>query len=481
MGGLSKKLFHIKDRTEGQTDNRLLVDSGNLLFKRKTVAKGINQARLTADTILTVYTDIGYDAVAVGPRDLAGGLTLLQESKKNGFPWVSANIVDDNGQLLFNNLIKKEIQGQNIIITAVSSVPERTIPGVQMRPWKEVLPTLLKQIKADDPASFVIVLSSLNTGENKQITAEFPEISLLIGADPRKGNISPALTNKSILTQTAKQGKYQGLLEISFGNSRVWGKDSQKKLADLQNKLGSLNWQLRRLVKKSQKADVPKKYTATITRLEKEQKELTTAITAMEQQVAEEQTAGAVTDQFTYSFLALKKNIPNDQPTEERIKKLNSEIRSLNKKKKETRKAATREEDIIRIPTELIGSDTCYACHELQGDFWKSTRHATAYDTLVQKKKNLDLECLSCHMTIDIPGGKFDSLVIDSLLSYPEELQSVGCETCHGNGQKHLEDPERFRLVRTPGINICLTCHTDEHDDNFQYQPKLNLIACPAG
>jgi len=480
LGGLSKKLFQIKHRTEEQAGNRLLVDSGNLLFKRKTVARGVTQARLAADTILTIYSDIGFDAVAVGPRDFASGLTLLQKTKKNGFPWLSANIMNDKGQLLFNNIIKKDIQRQHIVITALSKTPERAIPGIQIQSWEEILPSLLKKIKADNPASFIILLSSLNNGENKRIATKYPEISLIIGADPSKGNVSPVLINKTILTQTAKQGKYQGLLEVLFGNSRIWGKDSQKKLADLQNKLGSLNWQLRRLLKKSKTADVPEKYTATITRLEKEQKELATAITAMEKQVAEEQKNGNTTDRFTYSFLALKKNMPNDPSTEERIEKLNIAIRSLNKKKKKTTSAATGNKAIL-IPTTLIGSDTCFACHELQGDFWKTTSHSTAYDTLVEKQKNLDLECLPCHMTIDVPGGKFKSLVIDSLLSYPVELQSVGCETCHGDGQKHLKDPERFKLVRTPGINICLTCHTDEHDDNFQYQSKLNIIACPAG
>ena len=140
MGGLSKKLFQIKNLTEEKSTNRLLVDSGNLLFKRKIVAKGINQERLTAATILDVYTDIGYDAVAVGPHDLAGGLTLLQESKASGFPWLSANIVGKNGQLLFKSIIKKQIQGRNIAITAVSNAPERAIPGVEMQSWEEVLP-----------------------------------------------------------------------------------------------------------------------------------------------------------------------------------------------------------------------------------------------------------------------------------------------------------------------------------------------------
>lgn len=458
----------------------MLVDSGNLLFKRKTVAKGINQERLTAATILNVYTDIGYDAVAVGPHDLAGGLTLLQESKSNGFPWLSANIVDNNGQLLFESIIKKEIQGQNIVITAVSNAPERTVPGIQMQSWDKVLPSLLKQITTVNANSFIILLSSLNNKENRKIAAAFPEISLLITADSRQGNVSPALVNNTLLTQTEKQGKSQGLLQISFGNSRKWGKDSQKQLADLQNKLGSLNWQLQRLLKKSKASGAVEKYAATITRLEKEKEGLTSEITDMKQQVLEEQKDGTAKDQFMYRFLPLKKNMPNDQPTEERIKKLNSNILVLNKKKKETKKNIGQAQ-LIQLPHSLIGSNTCSSCHELQGDFWKTTRHGTAYDTLLNKQKHLDLECLPCHMTIDVPGGKFDSLITESLLSYPEELQSVGCETCHGNGQKHLQDPERFKLVRTPGINICLTCHTDEHDDDFQYQSKLDKIACPAG
>ncbi len=479
MGGLPKKIFQIKNRTAEQPGNILLLDSGNLLFKRKTVAKGVNQERLTANTILTIYKDIGFDAVAVGPRDLSGGLTLLQDSKKDGFPWISANITDNDGKLLFNNLIKKEIQGQHIVITAISHVPERAIPGIKVLSWDEVLPALLKDIKVHNPDSFLILLSSLSIAENKRIAKKFPEISLLIGADSSKGNIAPLLTNKTIITQTTKQGKYMGILNVRLGKKRVWGKDSQKKLATLQNRLGSVNWQLSRLMKKAKAADLSKKYEKTISRLKKEKEELNTAIIVMKQQVAEEQKMGSNTDQYTYSFLALKKNMPNDQATVKRIEKLNSAIRSLNQKRKHTINTTTGKNN-IRIPTTLVGSDTCYTCHELQTDFWKTTSHATAYNTLVKTRKNLDLECLPCHMTIDVTGGKFQSLVASSLLSYPEDLQSVGCETCHGSGQKHLQNPQRFKLVRTPGINICLTCHTDEHDDNFQYKSKLSIIACPA-
>ena len=440
----------------------------------------MNQEQLTAATILQVYSTIGYDAVAVGPHDLSAGLSLLQKSKDAGFPWLSANINDENGRLLFADSIQKSVQGHSIVITALSNAPERAIPGVQMRGWGEVLPSLLQQIQKNHPGSFIILLSSLNNDENKKIAEKFPEISLIIGADKRLGNVSPALHNKTLITQTAKQGKYQGLLEVSFGNQRVWGKDSQKQLADLQNRLGSMNWQLRRLIKKSKTAAAPEKYAMTITRLEKEKEELSTQIVKLKQQAEEEKMAGSSYDQFTYRFLALKKNMPNDQPTQEIIKKLNKDIRELHKKKNEANQ--TKRKNVqISVPQNLIGSATCASCHELQGDFWKTTKHATAYETLLQEDKNLNLECLPCRVTMDIPGGKFDSLPKETLLSYPESLQSVGCESCHGGGKKHLRTPDRIKLVRVPGINICLTCHTDEHDDNFQYQSKLEKIACPAG
>ncbi len=101
MGGLSKKVFQIKSLSTGSPDNILLLDSGNLLFKRGRIGHGPNQDRLTAKAIIQAYKDIGYDAVGVGPLDLAGGIDLLLKSQAQGFPWVSANITDSRGNPFF--------------------------------------------------------------------------------------------------------------------------------------------------------------------------------------------------------------------------------------------------------------------------------------------------------------------------------------------------------------------------------------------
>ena len=479
MGGLSKKIFTIKQNSGDSPEKALLLDSGNLIFKGAIIPKGPGQERLTAKAILDVYSAIGYDAVAVGPADLAGGLSFLQDSVRDGFPWLSANLTNESEELLFQPFLHKTVQEHSIVVTAFTALPQQALPGVHSQPWEDVLPQLVQQIKTDFPGSLIVLLSSLNDKENRKIAQTLPAISLIIGADAKRGNVVPLLEQASIVTQTARQGKYQGLLEITFGNRREWGKDSKKKLSEKQNTLGSVNWQLRRLQKKI-KGGVPEsKYAATIQRLEKEKEALNNVIAALHLEVAEEERAGNFKDQFTYQFLALKTNVPNDNPTRLRLEQLNSDISALNEAKKTNRNASPGAVTLA-IPQQLVGFNTCASCHELQSNFWQTTRHAKAYNTLAEKKKQLDLNCLPCHMTIDIPGGKFSSLIAETLLNFPVDLQSVGCESCHGSGKKHIENPEVVRMVRTPGANVCLTCHNSEHDDDFNYQIKLMKIACPS-
>jgi hypothetical protein len=399
--------------------------------------------------------------------------------KQDNFPWISANIFDENEQLLFNQVVTRTIQGHTITITALSGQSSKPLPGVHIKSWEEVLPNLVQSIRQKNKNSFIILLSSLSDKENQLIAQKFKDIHVLISAYQKKGNIAPQLISNTLATQTAKQGQHQGLLEITFGSTRKWGQNSQKNLVDLQNKLGSLNWQLQRLIKKSDTSGHPEKFEKTINRLKDEKQSLEADISNMEKQALDETKSGAKQDHFSYRFIGLKKNMPNDQPTKKKLQKLNQDIQTLHTKLKQQNKTSANGSG-TPASLSLIGHNACGACHETQMNFWESTRHATAYRTLLTMEKHLDISCLPCHITMNIQHGKLEALSTESILSYPDRLQSVGCETCHGNGKKHETDPEQFKLVLTPTINICLTCHIDEHDDNFLYKEKLEKISCPA-
>jgi hypothetical protein len=119
------------------------------------------------------------------------------------------------------------------------------------------------------------------------------------------------------------------------------------------------------------------------------------------------------------------------------------------------------------------GMEACSDCHQDAVDFWKTTVHAKAWQTLVERGQQFDYECIGCHVTgFDKPGG--------SNLAHNDTLRDVQCETCHGPGSIHIakggkEKPAAVRLA--PPDDFCASqCHTKEHSDTFQLQPYLRDI-----
>jgi hypothetical protein len=97
-----------------------------------------------------------------------------------------------------------------------------------------------------------------------------------------------------------------------------------------------------------------------------------------------------------------------------------------------------------------------------EGDQWKATPHARAWQTLVEKKKDAMPECVSCHVVGHHQPGGFVSGV-----STPA-MVNVGCENCHGMGTSH----DAFAAVKpTAKINetTCLSCHTSTTSPDFSF------------
>jgi len=155
---------------------------------------------------------------------------------------------------------------------------------------------------------------------------------------------------------------------------------------------------------------------------------------------------------------------------------------------------------------EYLGFRACTKCHDSQGETWRASAHAKAFDSLKPNAKSeaktkakldpkrdytQDKNCVGCHVTgYGEPGGFVSGASLDDM----KTLVGVTCESCHGAGGKFRnlhgeasdrlknqgETSERKQLV-SAGQNFdmekaCARCHLNfegstKHDAKAPFTP----------
>jgi len=119
-----------------------------------------------------------------------------------------------------------------------------------------------------------------------------------------------------------------------------------------------------------------------------------------------------------------------------------------------------------------VGARPCASCHTAAYLWWKGSAHGHAYDSLRQRNAEYNFDCIGCHVTgFEKPGG--------SSLSRVEPLEDVGCESCHGPGSLHIEDPRDHRLPEQPPLHSCSTCHDEAHSPEFSEAAFVARLRAP--
>ena len=124
MGGLARKAT-ILEQIKNENITPLVIDSGNLFFKKEKVEPGITieTAKVNAEVIMKSFNKMGCDAFSPGVKDFAGGKDyLLRLERKSNFPFISSNIAySSNNKLIFDPYTIKNINGYEIGIIGLSA------------------------------------------------------------------------------------------------------------------------------------------------------------------------------------------------------------------------------------------------------------------------------------------------------------------------------------------------------------------------
>lgn len=141
----------------------------------------------------------------------------------------------------------------------------------------------------------------------------------------------------------------------------------------------------------------------------------------------------------------------------------------------------------------FVGSHKCESCHEPSYEVWKKSGHARAWDTLkglgpnasnrVNPPRDADPECISCHV-VGWHGTQYFPYESGFLNEQDTpKLTDVGCEACHGPGEKHIEaemgSDEALQTKLRQAMVLtkeeaekqqCYSCHDLDNSPDFDFK-----------
>ena len=111
----------------------------------------------------------------------------------------------------------------------------------------------------------------------------------------------------------------------------------------------------------------------------------------------------------------------------------------------------------------FAGTRACQNCHEDEYRVWRSSSHAGAWETLVQREAQYDPDCQRCHVTGYGLLGGFETVARSG------DRVNVGCESCHGGSEAHCLTTSIKTPLARRAKDQCLRCHDRENSPHFDF------------
>jgi hypothetical protein len=467
LGDLSRTTQLVADaRAAGPV---LVVDAGSLLYSKAAVAgPGEVQEELKADLLASAYRDaLGVAAIGLGWADLSQGAAKVRPPRQ------AVNVAPNAGVPLEKPAVLA-VGGAKVGVLGV--VAPEAVTGLATTDPVAAGKATIADLRKQGAQVVVALVQAPSKKDAVKLVRDIGGIDLAIAG---LGMAAPE--PKDVETEATKAG--DGWLVIPGNRGQVVSKvevtlrgDAPGPLADaggpaaaavkiagLEKRVAALAADLARM--KADKDADP----AFVQRKQAEQTALQGQLQQLRAQPLEIPARGSY---FTLDQVRINKTRACAAKVQDAVTAFYRAAGEANVKAA----AGTKPTPVPKGQASYGGNASCEDCHPDQTAFWQKTVHARAWETLVERGQQFDLDCINCHVTgWGRPGG--------ATLAVNEPLRDVGCETCHGPGSIHvakggLEKPAA--LVRNPPKELCATqCHTHEHSDTFQYEAYLRDIVGP--
>ena len=411
-GGVARRATAI-ERLRREHPGAPLLDVGNAFMKPETGTELDYLSREEQKLYLQTMAAMHYDAAAIGPNELLHGVAWFREATSGlSLPYVSSNVLDHGAPLAPPSRTFRR-NGLRIAVVSVLEPPHG--PGAPPQfesstadlTFQDPVTVASRAIADVRPRSdFVIVAGRLEPETVRRLIQASPRIDLVLS----NANGTSSLVQSSGAPQTTGDEGFLGRTLVLYEDSKNYGLESVSLELDDSCRVASARTTHHWLFE-----DVP------------DDPAIRGMLTRFYERVGTRDSAQAsVAPLFPGS--------------------------------------AERQNGVY------VGAARCAPCHRLEFDQWKTTRHATAYKTLLDEHRHYQPRCVVCHVV----GFRTKH---GYRLGDPEEpLANVQCEVCHGPGAAHSATPRTAHLETVTPESTCLECHNPQHSEAFVYSEKLPLV-----
>ena len=156
-----------------------MLDTGDAL-----IGSGALGQKTRGEAIIAGMNLMGYDAMALGPKELSLGLDLLrQRMGEAGFPILSANaVLAGTEQLVAEPYTVLDVGGHRVGVIGLTRVEAAPASGFQVLDPQQAAERYVPEVR--QKADTVIVLANLEYNAALALAGAVPGIDLLVGALP---------------------------------------------------------------------------------------------------------------------------------------------------------------------------------------------------------------------------------------------------------------------------------------------------------
>ncbi|MCH2107724.1 MAG: hypothetical protein MK135_00200 [Polyangiaceae bacterium] len=442
------------DARRGEKSGLVFVAAGPMFFLDPTIApEAREQAMFKAEAMAASLRDLRLSAWAPGANDWALGTEVFKKLQlESGAQALAANL----GGLQADFIKAEQVVEVNGLKVGLIGISDPTYPGgalpVKMSDPVAALKKGYDSLRAKD-VDVAIALIAAQRGKALRWIENVPGFQVVVlgkSFDQGENNDQPipALQlNQTLVVQG--QNHIQGMSVVdlyvrnkSFSFSDGTGLALKEQRASLERRIQDY----RRLILRDEKKKPASKTglnqkKARLERLEKQLAALPESIPAP---------AGSY---YKYELVEVKESLGDSRQVSSRLEAYYRRVNQHNQKVFANKLPP----EVAEGQASYVGVNTCAGCHSAAKEFWDTTQHAHAYATLSNDHKEFNLDCVSCHVTgYEKPGG--------STVTHVEQLKNVQCETCHGPGSLHIQNPVAGKNIqRSPPSSLCEGCHHPPH------------------